>query len=305
MELRHLRYFATAAAEGSLHSAAARLNIAQPALSRQIRDLETELGVLLFIRSVEGVKLTVAGETLLTDVKRLLPQIEHAKTRAKRAGSKQLGTLRIGVTLMAAEVRFAMAAFADARRLLPDVDFRLSLINSDQQADAFSRDDIDIGLLYLRGSPPSGMSYRDLRIDKYLLGVPEGHRLCKRTNIKLKDLQNEDMLFMAQSLRPAAYDEMMSEFLRGGLTPRVAHEVDNESTMINMIGEGIAVGFCLSSLTERRVARGVAFLPVEDFNVRAYLCAMWKRDRETSVLRQYVDLLVKHEAAASKRTAGN
>src|ERR1700740_2482009 len=129
MDLRQLRYFATAAAEGSLHRAAARLNIAQPALSRQIRNLEQELETSLFYRSVEGVKLTTAGEGLLTDVKRLLPQIEQAKIRAKRAGTGQLGMLRVGFTMLVAESRFAFKALADARRLMPEVDFQLNLIN--------------------------------------------------------------------------------------------------------------------------------------------------------------------------------
>jgi DNA-binding transcriptional LysR family regulator len=296
MELRHLRYFATAAVEGSLHRASARLRIAQPALSRQIRDLEKELDVALFARSAGGVKLTQAGEVLLADVKRLLPQIDQARARAQRAGTEQLGMLRIGATLPAAEARFAVGAFAEIRRLLPSVDFQLNVIDSGRIPDAFSKDDIDLGLLYRRTAPPAGMVCRDLRTEHFQLVVPIGHPLTRRPKITLADLSEEDMLFVSPTLRPAAYDEILSACMRGGLTPRIVYQVDNESIMLNMISEGIGICFAISSLRDRRVTDGVKFLDVEDFDVKATLCAMWPQDRETPILQKFVDLLVQYSA---------
>ncbi|MGB8364548.1 MAG: LysR family transcriptional regulator [Rhizomicrobium sp.] len=297
MELRHLRYFAMAAAEGSFHRASLRLNVAQPALSRQIRDLEEELDVPLFVRSAQGVKLSPAGEVFLTEVKRLLTQIELARTRTKRAAMGQFGLLRIGFTMLAAEFRFAMAAFGDARRSMPDVDFRLSLINSDHQMEALMNGEIDVGLLYRREPHPPGTVYRDLRIESYKLIVPSGHPLTTRSRVKLADLRDENMAFVSPTLRPATYSEMMGACVRSGLTPRIVLEVDNEAILINLVAEGIVIGFVNSSLSERRPTPGVTFVTIEDLDVPLHLAAMWQRDRETTAITHFVDLLVEHMEA--------
>src|SRR5690348_4907207 len=125
MDLRRLRYFIGVAEHGGFHRAAAQLNIAQPALTRQIRELEEELGVALLIRSTHGVKLSPAGEVLLSEARRLLPQIELAGNKTKRAAAGQFGLVRIAFSERITELRPVVAAFADTRRMLPDVDFRL------------------------------------------------------------------------------------------------------------------------------------------------------------------------------------
>src|SRR6202008_2627752 len=97
MELRHLRYFVGAAEEQHFGRAAERLHVAQPALSRQIQDLERELGFLLFDRLPRGVRLSAAGKLFLNDVRRILRDVDETKRRAKRMALGQAGTLRIGV----------------------------------------------------------------------------------------------------------------------------------------------------------------------------------------------------------------
>jgi DNA-binding transcriptional LysR family regulator len=97
MELRHLRYFVAVGEEERYGLAAHRLHVAQPALSRQIRDLETEIGFPLFDRLPRGVKLSAAGRLFLTDARRILREIEEAKVRAERIAHGNVGTLRIGI----------------------------------------------------------------------------------------------------------------------------------------------------------------------------------------------------------------
>jgi DNA-binding transcriptional LysR family regulator len=294
MELRRLRYFATVAEVGSFHRASARLNIAQPALSRQIRDLEEELDVTLFFRSAQGVKLTPSGEVLLNEVNRLLPQIELAKTRTQRAANGQFGLVRIGFSTIVAEMRFAMAAFADARRSMPDVDFRLKFIKSDHQVEALTGGEIDVGLLYRREPYPADMVFRDLSTDKYRLLVPDGHPLTKRSKIRLADLRDEPMAFASPTAWPAGHNEMMAACLRGGLTPRVMFEADNEAIAINLVAEGLAISLISPWLVERRPTRGCTFLTVEDFDIPLRLSAMWRRERETPAVTHFVDLLFQH-----------
>jgi DNA-binding transcriptional LysR family regulator len=297
MKLTHLRCFVAAASEGSFHRAAARLNIAQPALSRQIRDLEQELEVALFVRSPQGVTLSPPGEVLFEEAKRLFSQVELAKTKTKRAASGQYGLLRIGLTMIAAELRFAMAAVSQLQRISPDLDCRLAMINSDQQVDALLSGEIDVGVLYRREPHPPGMRYRDLRTDRYMLVINRDHPLTKQAKVRLADLRGEPMTFVSPALRPATYKELMDACVRGGLTPRVVLEFDkfeSEAVMINLAAEGIALSLANSTLPERARTDGVAFLPVEDLAMPLHFAAMWRADRETPAILRFVELLRQH-----------
>lgn len=296
MDLKKLRNFAVTAAEGSFHRGAAKLHIAQPALSRQIRDLEQDIGTELFVRSSQGVTLSPAGKVLLAEVDRLLPQIELAKDMAMRAGMGQFGVLRIGLSSAAARMRFLISAFAAAGRRNPDVTYQLRLVTSDDQLAAMRRDDIDVGLLYRRGPLPANVRYRDLRVDRYVLVVPDGHRLTKLRKVRLADLEDEKFIFMARSTRPITYDELMTACLKGGLSPQIGLELHGESEGItmNLVAEGLMLAFYNSAMSARCSADGVTFLTVEDLDINLNLAAMWTTERESNAVHDFVDLVVEH-----------
>jgi DNA-binding transcriptional LysR family regulator len=294
MNLKKLRYFSVAAGEGSFHKASAKLHIAQPALSRQIRDLEEEIGVSLFIRSSRGVSLSPAGEVLLGEVERLLPQIEQAKEMTRRAAAGQFGFLRIGLTTVVAEMRFVISAVADTHRLHPQLDCQLSVVTSDHQLPALQKGDLDVGLLYRRGPLPANMKYRDLRIDNYVLAVPEGHRLTGLGKVRLIDLANEPLIFISRAARPITYDELMTACLKGGLSPRILLELESVETMMNMVAEGMALAFFNGPMSARRPAEGVSYLVIEDLDITLKLAAMWNADRESRAIGDFVDLVIEH-----------
>lgn len=296
MDPKKLRYFVVTAAEGSLHRASTKLHIAQPALSRHIRSLEHEVGTSLFIRSAQGVTLSAAGEVLLADAKRLLPQIELAKETARRAGLGQFGVLRVGFTTVAAGMRFAISAFAAAARKNPDVDYRLSLITSEAQVDALQRGDIDVGLLYRRAPLPANMRYRDLRVDKHVVAVPSGHRLTRLRKVKLADLEGERLLFMSRSTWPATYNELMAACVRGGLSPNIVLELPGESEgmAMNLVAEGFVLAIFNRAMSIYPSPDGVTFLTVEDLNIALHLAVMWNSDRENAAIHGFVDLLIEH-----------
>lgn len=301
MDLKKLRYFAVAAAEGSFHRASAKLHVAQPALSRQIRDLEEEIGASLFRRSSRGVTLSPAGEVLLAEVERLLPQIEQAKEMAQRAAAGQFGVLRIGLTTVVAEMRFVISAVADARRLHPELDCRLSVVTSDHQLPALETGDLDIGLLYRRDPLPANMKYRDLRTDKYVLAVPDGHRLTELEEVRLIDLDGEPLIFISRPARPITYDELMTACLKGGLSPRVLLELESVETMMNVVAEGMALAFFNGPMSARRPAEGVSYLSITDLDISLHLAAMWNADRESKAIDDFVDLVIEHMGREQKK----
>jgi DNA-binding transcriptional LysR family regulator len=300
MKLVQLRYFVTATDEGSIHRASTRLNISQPALSRQIRELEEELGAALFVRTVQGVTLSPAGEVLIEEARRLLAQCERAMSRTKRAAKGQFGTLRVGYTMIAAELRFAVSAFAELQRAQPELECRLNLINSDQQFEALANGEIDVGIMYRREPRPPELMYKDLRVDRYMLLVRCDHPLTRRPAVRLADLQGERMAFVSPRAWPATHQELMAACLKGGLTPNIALEFDrteSEAVMINLAAEGIAVSLANSTLSERGRMEGVSFLEVEDLDLPLHFAAIWRRGRETPALLHFVDYLSRHMAS--------
>lgn len=296
MDLKRLNYFAVVAGEGSFHRASTRLNIAQPALSRQVRELERELDAQLLIRSTRGVRLSPAGEALLAEVERLLPQIELARDRTRRAAAGQFGVLRVAFTQVAADSRSAIAAVAKARRAMPEVDFRLSIMRSEEQLKALETDGVDVGLLYRRGPLAPELAHRDLRTDRYVLALAEGHPLARRRSVRLRELRREEFVFPPAAGWPASYGEWMTACQRAGFAPDIVIEAHSEIMFLNIVAEGLAIGFANSSLQQRRPFEGVAYIEVEDLDVSLHLAALWKHDRETAAVRTIVELLSRAHA---------
>jgi DNA-binding transcriptional LysR family regulator len=298
VDLKRLQYFAAVAAEGSFHGASARLNIAQPTLSRQVRELEDELDVQLFIRSTKGVRLSPAGAVFLAEVERLLPQVELACERARRAKVGQFGELRIAYAPVAADSRFAIAAYADARRAMPDVEFRLSVVNSEAQLEELEADRIDLAIGYSRGAIPPGVASQALRTDTYMLAVWRDHPLTRRRNLKLGDLAGEDFVFAPRTTLPVTYSEWMRVAHKAGLEPNIVLEAHSEAMFLNIVAEGLAIGFANSSLGQRRPLPNVTYLEVEGLDLPLRLTALWRRDRETPALRLFVELLLRRLAGS-------
>ncbi len=299
MELRHLRYFAVVSEAGSFHRASTILRVAQPALSRQIRDLEEELGTPLLVRSVKGVKLSPAGRVLLAEAKGLLAGADFALTRTRRAALGQFGVVRIAYTSLIAEFRFAMAAFAQARRLLPDIDFHLSIEYSEDQLSALLAGKIDVGLLHRRVPFPPEIAYRTLRVDAYRLVVPDDHPLTRIDNLRLADLARYDMAFVSYAGSPVFHTEVMSACLKGGLSPKIVVDFSSEAIFLNLVSEGIAIGFAHASLRERRPTTGLTYLTVNDLDFALDMSIAWDGRVENPAIMQFIDLMLQYAGETS------
>lgn len=292
MDFRKLRYFLNVAEQGSFHSAAGTLNIAQSALSRQIQQLEEELGASLLLRSTKGVKLSPAGEVFLAEVRQLLSQFEVARNNTWRAARGQFGRVRIACTARVAEMKGPIAAFAAARREMPDVDFQLRIVSPEKQTGLILDGEIDVGLLYKR--PPDLLDllvYKELRLDRVKLLTHVDHPLTSQPSIRLADLRGFDFAFTSHDVAAPMYNELMAACLRGGLNPRITMTIPYEGILMNVASEGLIIGFCDSSVVERRSMKGLALLDVEDLDVVLETTAMWERDKETPAISRFIEHL--------------
>src|SRR6202000_1803176 len=191
MELRHLRYFVAVAEELHFTRAALRLNIAQPPLSQQIRALEQQLGVQLFVRTRRSVALTDAGRTLLERSREMLAAAQALPQELQRVARGEVGLLRIGFSSTPPLTKVLRDVVADHRRSHPDVALNLREMHSQLQFESLRRGELDVGLVRYNEGVPEGISLRLLRRDPLRLVVPAGHRFARRESVSLADLRDE------------------------------------------------------------------------------------------------------------------
>lgn len=258
MELRHLRYFRAVAEEKHFGRAAARLHMAQPPLSQQIKQLESELGVRLLRRTTRRVDLTPAGEAYLVRVRAILRAVDVAGDEAKRIGSGLEGRLVIGC--VGSATYSLLPALARAlREQLPGVDyaFQGEMLTPDQIA-ALRDGSIDLALMRPPGDPAdfADVTVVTLREEKYVVALPEDHRLAARSRVRVADLRDEGLIVHSGHGRSAMYDAVVGLCRDAGFEPVIRHEVAETSTLVTFVAAGLGVAVVPEPVAELVVAGG-------------------------------------------------
>jgi DNA-binding transcriptional LysR family regulator len=288
MELRHLRYFIAVGEEQHFGRAANRLNVVQPALSRQIRDLERELGFLVFDRLPRGVRLNAAGNVFLNDARRILQDVDEAKRRAERMALGQAGTLRIGIATAVSWHGLVVNAFREFRRRHPDVELVVHHLVSVHQVEAVVSDRLDAGFVAAVTPWHKELEHRQFALDRMVLAVPKGHPLTKRERIRLRDLRDMPFIWFHRWVNPAFFDHMMAACARGGLrAPRVVQEATDRDTVLGLVQCRIGIAWVTES-TRWHCPKGIALLPVVDMNVRLPFNVIWKKNNSSPVLQKFL-----------------
>ena len=288
MELRHLRYFVGVAEEQHFGRAAARLRVAQPALSRQIQDLEREMGFLLFDRLPRGVQLSAAGKLFLGDARRILQDVDEAKRRAERIARGKAGTLRIGIATAVSWHGLVVNSFREFRRRQPDVELELHHLLSVHQVEAVLSGRLDVGLAASLTPWHKDLAHWEFAQDRMLLAVPKGHHLTKREGIRLRDLRDLPFVWFPRWVNPIIYDRMMQACARGGLSaPRIVQEAADRDTNLGLVQCRIGIAWMTES-TRWHCPRGIVLLPVVDMNVRLPFNLIWKKNNSSPLLQKFV-----------------
>ncbi len=233
MELRHLRYFVAVAEEGSMSVAAERrLHTAQPSLSRQIRDLEYEVGVSLFVRSVRGIELTAAGQAFLEHARLALGQTQAAIDAARRAAQPAKPNFALGF-LTGQELEWMPEAMHILRDELPNIDVTVSSQSSPELAEGLIRGRLD--LAFLRPEPNMlALEYKVVTQEQIVVVMPSNHRLASREAIAIQDVAAETFLGMSKTA--PALQLIINDYLhRSGIEIYAKHEVDNLSMAISLV----------------------------------------------------------------------
>jgi DNA-binding transcriptional LysR family regulator len=288
MELRHLRYFTAVGEEQHYGRAAHRLGVAQPALSRQIQDLEKELGFKLFDRLPRGVKLSVAGKLFLQDTRQILQSVDEATTRAARVARGESGTLRIGFAENASWHGVVPGSFRRFRQQRPNAELQLQPSSSLEQLDAIRSGRLDAGFLNFMPKADRELDQLGVATHYVELAVPKRHPLSKLKKLRLRDLKDACFIWFPRRPVSTLYDRLMHECYRGGLkSPHIVQEGLNKATILSLVSAGLGVGWVLGSARWRCPA-AVAILPVVDLNVPVWLSLAWRRDNASPLLARFI-----------------
>jgi LysR family hca operon transcriptional activator len=259
MELRHLRYFVAVAEEGSLLNAAQnRLNTSQPSLSRQIRDLEAEIGVELLERRARGVAVTPAGRIFLDHAKLALLQVEAAIDGAQRAARPKTPVLSIGF-LVGLEVTWLPHLLRIIREEAPQTEVTLCSLSSPELALSLMRGKLDMG--FLRPEKQSlGISFKLLAKEPLIAVLPASHRLASHKRITPQDLAQE--IYVSSARTSPVLQSVINNYASGaGITLKPMYEGENISSAMSLVASsgGITLVplYAQNMLTPNVVARAL------------------------------------------------
>jgi DNA-binding transcriptional LysR family regulator len=297
MELRHLRYFVAVAEELNFTRAAEKLRLAQPSLTRQIRNLEDELGVRLLDRGRNQVSLTEEGRSFLVDARRLVAlSLESVKSvqRFSRGESEQLN---IGY-LFKFNFDLLPVTLANFYQTRPETSVNLFDMSPAEQLRALEARKIDLGFVGLRPRAASKnaavMAWECVARHKVVVVLPETHPLAKKSKIKITDLKSLFFVAMSEQTHPGSRDWLSGICQEAGFTPRILQDVDLESGLMTFVAEGLGVTLAREQI-KNLPHPGVIFRPLAIAAKADYWIA-WHRENHSKALLQYIEVVKKQAA---------
>ncbi|MGD9925109.1 MAG: LysR family transcriptional regulator [Pseudorhodoplanes sp.] len=285
MELRHLRCFVALAEELHFTRAAERLNIEQPPLSRAIKELEDDLGVVLFDRNRRGTVLTAAGAAFLQDVRRLLTVLKHAQENVKAVAAGLSGSLRIAVSDGAIDPRLSVF-LARCREEEPEIEIRLSEVPLAEQLRGLRSGDFSIGFAHT-AEVGDGIVTEPIWHDPLMVAVPARHPLLSHKAVPLHKLASYPLV-LCDPRMCEGYCRELTRLLRPlEREPDVAEHVSSLDMMLTLVGAGYGLGFTTATRVALSQRPDVVIRPlaVDSAVITTYLLRLASEDLPMSVER--------------------
>ncbi|THF55171.1 LysR substrate-binding domain-containing protein [Pseudothauera rhizosphaerae] len=286
MDLRHLRYFIAVAEEQNIGRAAARLHISQPPLTRQIQQLEEELGARLFLRTPRGVELTEAGELFLEEARNIRALVEQATERTQRAGQGRLGRLDVAIFGSAILDRIPKLLLAFRSRY-PDVNVVLHTMTKVEQIEALRQRRISVGFNRMV-APGEDIAVDQVSTEDLLLAVPADHPLARHERIRFPDLKHHPMVLFPTGTRPSFIDKVVGLCNASGFQPQVSQEVGDAVTGVALVAGGFGVCLVPESATTLQLP-GVIYRRLTDTPPGCFvdLCCIYRKGDKSPIVAAF------------------
>jgi len=290
MELRQLRYFIAAARTENFTAAARELNVVQPALCRQINQLESELGYLLFERLKRGVKLTPAGKMLAPELENLLDSLNKSISNAELIAKGKKGIIKIGFSDSAAYDPAFTLAITSFRSHHPDINLNLLADDSFKVFSKLMSGELDIGFIYWPVEDLIGFQSIEICSSRILLAINENHRFKNRSSVRLSELENEQFVWLSRESNPYYYDAVLSSCLIKGFRIKISEEVPSDNMMLSMVSAGAGITF-ISEMANNWKPKNVKIIEIDDFYMTISLHAVYPNPFNNPCLRELLNAL--------------
>ncbi|ALC26673.1 LysR family transcriptional regulator [Streptomyces bacillaris] len=283
MELRHLNAFLAVAEELHFGRAAKRLQMAQPPLSQQIRQLERELGVQLFHRNTRSVRLTSAGESFLDPVRTVLDDLDTAVRAARSAGKGEYGRVTIGFAGASSHETLPRLTRA-VRAAHPGLE--LVMTGQTYANTALSRvadGSLDLGFVRLPVTRP-GVAHRVIDQEELVCALPSDHPLARRVSVPLDVLAGEPFVSFPANSGSTVRDTMTEACESAGFTPRVVQEAPDSYTILALVAAGVGVTLTVTSVQHIQ-QNGLVYRRIAGPPIRLSAALAWRPDNPSAALR--------------------
>lgn len=288
MELRHLNYFQAVADELNYRKAADRLFISQPGLSRQIKQLEEELGVQLFERDKKHVELTAAGRFLKGEVDFVLNHLETTKQQLLQIANGREGELRIGF-LGSASNQVLPELLKKINQNFPKVTTSLEELSNQVQVEMIQKDKLDLGFVRL-ASVPEELEMKSVYRDTFSLVVPVNHPVTVKNFTSVGQFASESFILFSSDYSNFYYEQILGICRDSGFSPRIKHKSVHALTIFRLVENGLGVAIVPSSLKEG-YDLNVRFMEIPGTSRFTELSVIWKPDNRNPVLGKVLEIV--------------
>jgi DNA-binding transcriptional LysR family regulator len=301
MDLRVLRYFATVAAEGSFSRAAGKLNMAQPPLSRQVQQLEQELGVRLLNRS-RPITLTEPGRYLFEQTRQILNRVDEAKATTQRIARGMV--LQFNIGFVASTLYDTLPELIRRFRIaVPGADVQLLEMITLEQMAALKDGRIDVGFGRLRFED-NAIARLVIREESLCLAVPVDHRLARAKKLRLRQTVGEPLILYPNSPRPSFADQVLSFFADAAITPTVGMEVRELQTALSLVASG--AGVSIVPVSVRRLGRSdVRYIDLDEPDMHSPIIMSHRKNDRSKLLMEFMKQIAEITSTEGENASGD
>lgn len=291
LEFRHIKYFLAVAEDLHFRKAAERLFISQPGLSRQIKQMEEDLGIQLFVRNNRKVTLTSAGNYLQRELTQHLTNIDNSLKYAKLLQDGKLGELRFGYVGSAMQyiipdilVRF--------KEILSDVKFGFKEMDNQKQIENLLSQEIDIGFVRL-DRVPRDIAIKPILKEPFCLVLPKEHVINESNYKNLSQLKDESFILFDPSYSPSYYEKVLQIFDESDFTPIVSHNTIHAASIYKLVENGFGLSIVPKSL-QQGYDSNVKFIELTEISQRTTLSIVWNKKNRNPILQSLLQEIQKH-----------
>jgi DNA-binding transcriptional LysR family regulator len=288
MELRHLRYFVAVAETENVSRAALRLHVSQPALSRQIRNLEEEIGFLLMARTAKSVRLTAAGRTFLADARAVLLRVEEAVEAARAVATGQRGELHVGYA-PSPTVRILPPALRAFQAALPEVRVKLHDWSTEEMLAGLREGTLQIAFLVRpTRAMLRGLHFEELAREELRLAVPPKHPFARLRSVPVARAAQEPLVAYSRKDFPEYHETIDAVFAGAGCRPRIVEEHESGASMIAAVEAGSGLALVPQSLECSMGAR-LKLIPLLPAPAPLVIGAAWPKNGLTVAAERFLN----------------